>query len=164
MTVAAYRDAGFWTLLWQICWSIWSDGRPGSFPPRGFVGLGSLSSVAGDLRYCKLKWVRLRRRHYTRAAPRWRLTLGWETFPPALRVWRRGRFLPLIGSRSADGGAGASRHPTTTISISRRSPSDDGLPSAAVVPQSAGPVMFYRPGEHLMLGTARAMGGLARET
>ena len=130
MTVAAYRDAGFWTLLWQICWSTLTDGRPGSFPPRGFVGQGSLSSVASDLRYCKLSSIRLRRLHYTHAAPRWRLTFEWETSPPVLRQWRRGRFLLRIGSLWEGAGAGASRHPTTTISISRPSQSDNRVGDA----------------------------------
>ncbi len=121
MKVAAYRDAGLFTLLWQICWSILTSGRAGSFPPRGFVGRGSLLSVASDLRYCKLKSIRLRRLHYTHAAPRWRLTFEWETSPPVLRAWRRGRFSLLTGSLWAGAGAGASRHRTTTILISRPS-------------------------------------------
>jgi len=118
MIVAAYRDGGFWTLLWQICSSAWTRKQSGSFPPRGFVGLGSSSSVVSDLAGCKLSSIRLRRRASTRSAPRWRLTLEWETHQRLLQRLKSGRSSAPSGGGWAEGGAVTSRRPTTTILIS----------------------------------------------
>ncbi len=121
MTHVAYRDDGFWTLLWQICWSILKRGRRGSFPPRGFVGAGSTSSVATDLHSSKLKSIHLRRRACTHDAHLWRLTLGWETYPPPSRQLKYGRFSHPTGRRLAAAGVGASRRRTRTTLTSQRS-------------------------------------------
>ncbi len=124
MTLAAYRDGGFWTLLWQAFWSAWTNKRGGSFPPRGFVGLGSSSSQATDLYFCRLKSIRLRRRRYTRAAPRWRLTLEWATsLHPRYRP-SGGLFLDSNGESLAVGGAAALRRQTRITLTSRRLISD----------------------------------------
>ena len=120
MKLAAYRDGGFWTLLWQICWSAWTNKRGGTFPPRGFVGLDSSSFRVTDLHSCKLKSIRLRRRHYTHAAPRWRLTLEWETSPLLSRLPNGGRSWVWYGESWGDGGAAGLRRQTRITLTSRR--------------------------------------------
>ncbi len=123
MIVAAYSDGGFWTLLWRICSSLWISGRGGSFPPRGFVGLGSTSRVVSDLYGCKLKSIRLRRRADTRHARLWRLTFKWATNRPPLHRLSSGRSSAPGGGRWAAGGVVTSRRPTTSILTSRASES-----------------------------------------
>ena len=52
--------------------------QPASFPPRGFVGRGSMSSAVTDLHGYSLISTRLRRIHSTPDAHLWRLTCEWE--------------------------------------------------------------------------------------
>jgi len=76
--LVAYRDDGYSTLCSLIC-SFPSMGWPNeTFPPKGFVGLGSGSSRATDLRLYSLRLIRLRPNPSTLDALLWRLTCEWE--------------------------------------------------------------------------------------
>ena len=131
MIVAAYRDGGFWPLFWQLCSSAWTSGLPGSFPPRGFVGRGSSSSVVSDLAYCKLKSIRLRRVRFIHAVPRWRLTLEWETSLPPSRALRCGPSSVKDGGAWVAGGGASFRRRTTTILTSQQQTfSDQRVPES----------------------------------
>ena len=114
-TLAAYRDGGFWTLVWQICSFGWKAGRLQSFPPRGFVGRGSLSSAAIGQRLARLKSIHLHRNRYTRNAPRWRLICEWETPLPARLPRKYGAFWGRFGKPLVDAGVGISVRDQTTI-------------------------------------------------
>lgn len=88
--LAAYRDGGFWTLLSRACWFSCRSWSSASFPPRGFVSQGSISSPVTDLHKRKLASIRLHRIRSTPGAPHWRLTLGWETSLQAALPMRSG--------------------------------------------------------------------------
>jgi len=119
MTLAAYREGGFWTLVWQICLFGWKAGRLQSFPPRGFVGRGSLSLAATVQQLARLRSIRLYRSRYTVNAPRWRLTCEWETPPPALPPPRYGHFWGRSGRPSEDDGEGIFDPSRTSITSNR---------------------------------------------
>ena len=86
-TLAAYRDDGLSTLLSLVCSSDSTLRLSEGFPPRGFVGLVSSSSVGIGLDSYRLKSIQLRRRVCTHDAHLWRLTLEWETSPlPSLHL------------------------------------------------------------------------------
>jgi len=119
-TLAAYRDDGFWTLVWQICLFGWKAGRLQSFPPRGFVGRGSLSLAATVQRLARLKSIRLYRAHYTPTVPRWRLICEWETPQPALPPRKYGHFWGRSGRPSGVDGEGIF-DPSRTLITSKRS-------------------------------------------
>jgi len=123
MTFVAYRDAGFWTLALQICSFAWRRGRLKFFPPKGFVGRVSLSSVVTGRPPYRLESIRLFRNRYTRNAPRWRLTCEWLIPPPAPPPRKYGRFLERFGRRSADvGGETSDLNLTSTTSKSSQLP------------------------------------------
>ena len=78
MTGVAWRTDGFWILFWLRIWFRLTSGRPMSFPPEGFVGKVSMSSVDTDRPGCRLLSTRLRPEVSTRAARLWRLTCVWR--------------------------------------------------------------------------------------
>jgi len=117
--LAAYRDGGFWTLVWQICSFGWKAGRLQSFPPRGFVGRGSLSSAATVQRLARLASIRLYRNRYIPTAPRWRLTCVWEIPQPAQLPRKYGHFWGRSGRPSEDDGAGIFDPSRTSITSKR---------------------------------------------
>jgi len=80
--LVAYRDGGASTLFSLI--NLWTlSGEPlKSFPPKGFVGLGSGSLAVTDPHGFNLVSIRLIRRASTPNAPPWRLICGWETSLP----------------------------------------------------------------------------------
>ena len=114
-TLAAYRDDGFWTLVSLICWFYWKAARLPSFPPRGFVGRGSLSLAATVQQPARLKSIRLYRAHYTANAPRWRLICEWETPLPAQPPRKYGAFWGRSGRPSGVDGEGIFDPSRTTI-------------------------------------------------
>jgi len=77
-TGVAWRTDGYWILVWLRIWFYLTSGRRLSWPPRGFVGKASISSVATGRPNCKLLSTRLRREVSTRDARLWRLTCEWE--------------------------------------------------------------------------------------
>jgi len=78
MTGVAWRSDGFWTLLWLRILFYLTSGRRRSFPPKGFVGTASLSSVDIAHPICKLLSTRMRQEAYTPGARVWRLTCVWR--------------------------------------------------------------------------------------
>jgi len=136
MTLAVYRDGGFWTLLWDICWFAWTKRRGGPFPPRGYVGQVFSSSLDTDLHSYRLKSIRLRRRLYTRAVHRWRLTLEWETSQLPSHQSNGGPSSVLSGESSAVGGAAALRRQTRIISTSKRLISESDLHRVQLAPDA----------------------------
>ena len=116
-TVAAFREDGFSTLRSLICSSDLTLMLRDGFPPKGFVGRVSSSFRGGGLDSYKLKSIHLRPIPSTLDAPRWRLTLEWETSQlPALRS-PSGRSSGRSGGRSGGAGGAGSRHRTRTTSI-----------------------------------------------
>ena len=87
MTLAAFRDDGFSSLLSLICSSDLTLQLRKGFPPAGFVGqVSSLSAVTGLDSY-RLKSIQVRRRASTHDAHLWRLTLEWEiSRRPSLQI------------------------------------------------------------------------------
>lgn len=79
MTGVAWRTDGFWILLWlRISFCLTSGRLRSSFPPAGFVGKVSLSSVATDRLRFRLLSTRMRREASTRSVRLWRLTCVWQ--------------------------------------------------------------------------------------
>jgi len=117
MTGVAWRTDGFWTLAWLRIWFHLTSGRRMSFPPKGFVGKVSLSSVATGNLISKLSSTRMRREASTRSAPLWRLTCEWRINLPRPRKSKRGFGLGNVGNSWGTDGEGGSAHPTSTTSI-----------------------------------------------
>jgi len=118
-TLAAYRDDGFSVLRSLICSSDSTLMLKEGFPPRGFVGLGSVLSVDTDPDSFRLKSIHLRRTPSTHAALLWRLTCEWETSPQALPLLKLGPYSGASGRRSGGAGAGRSPRPTSITSTSK---------------------------------------------
>jgi len=117
MTLAAFRDDGFWTLVWQICSFALKRGRLKSFPPRAFVGRASLSYPATVHQLSRLSSIRMYRNRYIPAAPRWRLTCEWETPQPAQLPPRYGHFWGRFGRPKEDVGEGIFDPSRTSITL-----------------------------------------------
>jgi len=95
--LVAWRDDGFWTLLWLAGWLLLTGGRRRDLPPPGFVGQISGSLAVIEPRHFKRFLMTLSRTLYTSPAPAWRLTC----------VWERSRLLSrqiLLGPSSVDDG------------------------------------------------------------
>jgi len=124
----AYRDDGFWPLLWFLfCYRL-KRGRLKTFPPPGFVGLVSTSSRVGDapqFRLSSFRMHRLQRTHVTSHVPLWRLTCEWETPRHHSHQSSYGPRLAYTGSVSAGAGGDGSHPPIQTTSISTPSLPDD---------------------------------------
>ena len=116
--IAAYRDGGAFTLCLHAIWVFLSGGRRMSFPPRGFVGQGSLLLAVTDLRHSKLVSIHLRRAASTRDVPPWRLTYGWVISPLPPPLLNSGACSGRSGKRRVGGGGVSSRRSIRTISIS----------------------------------------------
>jgi len=76
--LVAWRDDGFWTLLWLAAWLLLTGGRRNDLPPRGFVGQISGSLAVIGPRHFKRGSMTLSRTLYMSPAPAWRLTCVWE--------------------------------------------------------------------------------------
>jgi len=122
MTIVAFRTDGYWTLFWLRIWLRWTSGRPMSYPPRGFVGRGFLSSAATARPKCKLLSTRLRRDRYTPTALLWRLTCVWEVEVPSSTRRRLGRSSGNVGNSWGTGGV-AAFVPQISITSTSASPS-----------------------------------------
>ena len=111
----AYRDGGFWTLVWHAFSSLWRHGHSATFPPDGFVGLVSSSSAATDPRPRTLTSVALRK-VCTSEGRHWRLTYGWEIPLHRSHPSRSGQLSDEPGRQAPgdDGGETSSPRITTT--------------------------------------------------
>jgi len=89
-TGVAWRSDGFLILLWLRIWYYLTSGHRRNFPPKGFVGVASLSSVATAPQRFKLLSTRMRREASTRDARLWRLTCVWAMCLPPRRKLKRG--------------------------------------------------------------------------
>lgn len=76
--LVAWRDDGFWTLLWLAAWLGLTGGRRRDLPPPGFVGQISGSLAVIEPRHFKRFSMTLSRTRFTAPAPAWRLTCVWE--------------------------------------------------------------------------------------
>jgi len=107
--LVAWRDDGFWTLLWLAAWLTLTGGRKRDLPPPGFVGqvFGSLAVI--EPRHFKRRLMTLSRTHFTSPAPRWQLTCVWERSRLLSRGLRLGPSSAGVGdSPRADGGVDSS--------------------------------------------------------
>lgn len=95
----AYRDGGFFTLIWLAVSFVLRPGLSATYPPRGFVGLVSSLSLATDPRPYRLSSIALRALPFTLAGQRWRLTLGWEISPRRRRPAKSGQPSESRGAR-----------------------------------------------------------------
>ena len=77
-----FRDDGFWSQIYHVCWYLLKRGRLKTFPDRGFVGQVSSLSAVNDPRPYKTVSIQMRRIHSTPDARLWRLTYVSGTFPP----------------------------------------------------------------------------------
>lgn len=112
--LVAWRDDGFWTLLWRrILWTfkLWPRGL---MPPRGFVGQASSLFQATDLSNSKRKRIRLTRLASTGDAPRWRLTFVLVTSLHPQRPLASGLSSERFGRTSAGSGVGISQRSSPT--------------------------------------------------
>jgi len=107
VTLAAYRDAGLWSQLLHVCSSLLMRRHRGSFPPKGFVGQVSGSSVVTDLRLSSVKSIQLFPRASMYGAHLWRLTYVWEISPRQSLHTISG--LSLVNSGKLEVGAGAAK-------------------------------------------------------
>jgi len=98
--LVAWRDDGFWTLLWLAAWLTLTGGRKRDLPPRGFVGQISGSLAVIEPRHFKRWSTTLSRTRFTSPAPAWRLTCVWERS----RLLSRGL---RLGPSSVDAGVSA---------------------------------------------------------
>jgi len=112
-----YRDDGFWTQVWHVCWYLWKRGRLKTFPDRGFVGRVSSLSAVSDPGLYKTTSIQMRRIHSTLDAPLWRLTYASETFPLPSAHGSNGPILGESGKPSAVVGEEIFSSPTTTTSM-----------------------------------------------
>jgi len=76
--LVAWRDDGFWTLLFLAGWLILTGGRKRDLPPPGFAGQISGSLAVIEPRHFKRRLMTLYRTHSTPPAPAWQLTCVWE--------------------------------------------------------------------------------------
>jgi len=104
----AWRTDGFWILLWLRIWFYLISGHRQSWPPRGFVGKASLSSLDTGHPVCRLLSTRMRREVSTHTNPLWRLTCVWRISLRISPKLKRGSGLGSAGSSWATDGAGGS--------------------------------------------------------
>ena len=76
--LAAYRDDSPSILTSLLSSFVLTNAWGRFFPPRDFVGRGSLSFRVTDLQLAKLKSIQMRPVAGTHDAPLWRLTCEWE--------------------------------------------------------------------------------------
>lgn len=108
----AYRDDGLWILCWLVLSSLWKHGHNATFPPRGFVGLASSSSLAIEPKAFRLSSIALRKLPSTLGGRLWRLTFGWEISPGMRSPSRYGELSETDGSSSSQVPGGAATFPT----------------------------------------------------
>jgi len=120
--LVAWRDDGFWTLLWLAGWLLLTGGRRRDLPPPGFVGQVSGSLAVIEPRHFKRFLMTLSRTLYTSPAPPWRLTCVWERSRLLSRQLRLGPSSVGVGDSppEADGvdSLGTRRVSSLTTSIS----------------------------------------------
>jgi len=107
--LVAWRDDGFWTLLWRrVLWSLMMWPR-GPMPPRGFVGQVSTLSPDTELAENRHVLIHLTKSHIIDAVQLWRLTFALTTSQLAIRPYRSGKSSAFSGRSSAASGAVTSR-------------------------------------------------------
>ncbi len=94
--LVAWRDDGFWTLIWLRCLYHLRHGVIANLPGAGFIGQESKSFRATEATYARLKSTRMHRVRSTPDAPLWRLICSWEAYPSSQ--------IMLSGNSSVDDG------------------------------------------------------------
>ena len=106
--LVAWRDDGFWSLLWLRFLFGWMGWRPRHLPPRGFVGRASGSLAGTGVQLLSARLTRRSLKASTPDAPAWRLTCEWVINQPASRLRNYGRSSARIGNDSEAVGAAGS--------------------------------------------------------
>lgn len=95
--LVAWRDGGFWSLLWLAGWLLLTGGRKNDLPPPGFVGQVCGSLVDIEPRNLRKGSMTLSRTLSTSPAPQWRLTCVWESSRRPLHPQSSGRSSAVVG-------------------------------------------------------------------
>jgi len=119
--LVCWRDDGFWTQLWYVCYRRLMNGLGGTstlhLPGWGFVGQASTSFLATGPGKAKLTRTRMRRIHSIYDARLWRLTCVWQTSQHRSQVMQSGTGSEPGGHSWGAAGAEGSAGETKTISI-----------------------------------------------